>query len=81
MSEEPKGFCNDSQELIERQNSVCTKRGVIIYKGRGDQWYIDFPDDTERIGGVTTIKLMTLIYYLKEFNGNIDRSRKELGWE
>lgn len=81
MVDEPKGFYNDSGDLVERKKPVCIKRGIVIYKGKGDKWYLDFPDDTERIGNVTTIRLMTLIYHLKETNGNIDKSRKELGWE
>ena len=81
MSEEPKGFYNDSGDLLERKDPKPIKRGLVIYKGKGDHWYIDFPDDTDRIGDVTTIKLMTLIYHLKETNGNIDRSRKKLRWK
>jgi hypothetical protein len=80
MVNEPKGFYNDSHKLLERDEPRCTKRGIVIYKGKGDHWYLEFPDGTGRIGSVTAIKLMTLIYHLKETNGNIDKSRKELGW-
>jgi len=81
MTEEPKGFYDNSGHLLEREEPRCTKRGIVIYKGKGDHWYLEFPDGTERIGSVTAIKLMTLIYHLKETNGNIDKSRRELGWE
>ena len=81
MSEEPKGFFNDSGEILKRETPLCTKKGIVLYKGEGDFWYLDFPDETQRIGDVTTIKLINLIYQLKETNGNLDRSRKKLGWE
>ncbi|HVP41508.1 MAG TPA: hypothetical protein VMS95_06115 [Candidatus Krumholzibacteriaceae bacterium] len=57
MVEEPKGFYSDSGDLVERKEPLRTKRGIVIYKGKGDQWYLEFPDDTERIGNVTAIKL------------------------
>jgi hypothetical protein len=76
MPKEPKGFCNDSGEVLERKNPICTKRGIIIYKGQGDDWKIEFPDSEKRYGGATTIKLMNLIYHLHKTNGNLDKSRE-----
>jgi hypothetical protein len=80
MSDEPKGFCNDLGDIMKREISLCTKKGIVIYKGEGDQWYLYFPDDTQRIS-VTTIGLINLIYYLNETNGNLDKSKKRIGWE
>ncbi|MGA2386538.1 MAG: hypothetical protein ABSG33_08395 [Candidatus Bathyarchaeia archaeon] len=80
MSEELKGFCDASGEILKRKVSLCTEKGIVIYKGERDQWYLNFPDDTKRIG-VTTIGLINLLYYLNETDGNLDRSRKLAGWE
>ena len=81
MVDEPKGFYNDSGELLERDKPICTKAGIVIFKGKGDRWYLEFPDGTHKISEVKAIKVMTFIYHLKETNGNIDRSKKELGWK
>jgi hypothetical protein len=75
MAKEPKGFYNDSGEPLGRKEPICTTNGVIVYKGRGDIWYLEFPDDSKRYGGCTTIKLMNLVYYLNKTNGNVDKSR------
>jgi len=76
MSEEPKGFHNDSGDTLKRGTPLCTRKGIVIYKGEGDTWYLDFPDDTQRIGSVTTIRLINLIYHLKETDGNLEKSWK-----
>jgi len=76
MAKEPKGFRNDYGERIERDTPLSTKRGIVLYKGRGDTWYLEFPDMTKRIGNVTTIRLMTLIYHLNNTRGNLDKSRE-----
>jgi hypothetical protein len=75
ISKEPKGFYNDSGEILEREEPICTRHGIIVYKGKGDLWYLEFPDGSKRIGQVTTIRLMNLIYYLHKTNGNVDKSR------
>jgi hypothetical protein len=40
MSTEPKGFYSDSGEILEREKSISTKNGIILYKGKGrvDVW-------------------------------------------
>jgi|CryGeyStandDraft_6_1057127.scaffolds.fasta_scaffold205655_2 hypothetical protein len=76
MSTEPKGFYSDSGEILEREKSISTKNGIILYKGKGDSWYLEFPDGSKRIGGVTTIRLINLIYHLNRTNGNLDKSRE-----
>jgi len=81
MVNEPKGIYNELGEPLERAKPICTYTGIVIYKGKGDLWYLEFPDGTHNISGVTAIKVMTFIYHLKETNGNIDRSKRELGWE
>jgi hypothetical protein len=80
MAKEPKGFRNSSGQRLARDIPISTKAGIIIYKGKGDAWYLEFPDMTSRIGGVTTIKLMSLIYYLEHTNGNLDKSRELVGF-
>ena len=80
MKKEPKGFRNNYAQKLEREYPITTKAGIVIYKGRGDSWYLSFPYDTRRIGGVTTIKLMNLIYYLNKYNGNLDESRDKVGF-
>ena len=79
MGKELKGFYNDSREVLERKNPISTKNGIIIYKGRGDDWKIEFPDDTGYYGGVTTIKLINLFYYLHKTKGNLDKSLELTG--
>ena len=76
MSEEPKGFYNKKGELLERKKPITTKNGIIVYKGKWDFWYLEFPDDSRRIGSVKTIRLMNLIYHLNKTHGNVDKSRK-----
>ena len=79
LSEEPKGIYNDDRELLERQEWKRTKRGIVIFKGKGDRWFLAFPDDTERIDA-NTIEVMNLIYHLEKTNGNLDKSRRLVGW-
>lgn len=74
MTKEPKGFCSKDGKVLERKIPKSTSRGIILYKGRGDDWKIDFPNDTIEYGGVTTIRLMNLIYYLQKTNGNVEKS-------
>lgn len=76
---EPKGIYSGSGEPLGRKKSIRTTNGIIVYKGRGDNWYLEFPDDSERYGGCTTIKLMNLIYYLNKTSGNLDKSREFAG--
>ncbi len=76
MAKEPKGFYNGSGEKLEREKPTLTTNGIIVYKGRGDTWYLEFPDGSDRYGGCTTIKLMNLIYHLNKTNGNLDKSRE-----
>ena len=73
---EPKGFYSGSGEPLGRKKPIRTTNGIILYKGKGDIWYLEFPDDSERYGGCTTIKLMNLIYYLHKTNGNLEKSRE-----
>jgi len=79
MPKEPRGFYNDLGEILERKGSICTKRGIILYKGRGDDWKLELPDGSRYYGGITTIKLINLIYYLHKTNGNLDKSLKLAG--
>jgi hypothetical protein len=79
LSEEPKGIFSNNHELLERKDWKRTKRGIIIFKGKGDQWYLDFPDDSERID-CNTIELMNFIYYLEKTRRNLDKSHR-LTWK
>lgn len=58
-----KGFRDENGKRIERDKAIGTKTGIIIYKGKGDLWMIDYPD-MYQYGGVKTIKLINLIYHL-----------------
>jgi hypothetical protein len=81
MAEEPKGFYNDSGVNLKRETPLCTRKGIVIYKGEEDLWYLEFPDETHKISHVTTIELINLIYYLNKTNGNLDKCRKQMGWK
>ena len=63
MGKREKSFRDKYGNRVERDAPVCTKTGIILYKGRGDNWMIDYPD-LKQYGGVKTIKLMNLIYHL-----------------
>jgi len=58
-----KGFRDRNGIRVVRDKPVCTKTGIILYKGKGDKGIIDYPD-FQQYGGVNTIKLMNLIYHL-----------------
>lgn len=73
MSEEPKGFFNKNRKPLEREEWKCTKSGIILYRGKRDHWYLEFPDESGRID-CNTIELMTFIYHLQKTKGNIDKS-------
>jgi hypothetical protein len=75
MANEPKGFKNSSGQRLKRDVPLSTKTGIVLYKGKRGYWYLAYPDMTERIGDVTTIKLMNLIYYLGH-GKNLDKSRE-----
>jgi hypothetical protein len=77
MAREPKGYWDRSGKKIERDKPLATKTGMVIYKGRGDSWVIDYPD-MKQYGAVNTIKLMTLIYHLGQ-GKNLDDSRQLSG--
>lgn len=81
MTKEPKGFYNDSGEVLEREEPISTKHGIILYKGKGDDWKLEYPDGSKHYGGVTTIRLINLIYFLQRTNGNLDKSLKLAGLE
>lgn len=79
MTKEPRGYWDSSGKKVERDTPLCTKTGLVLYKGRGDKWVIDYPD-MRQFGDVSTIKIMTLIYHLG--NGrNLDKSRELSGLE
>jgi len=80
MAEEPKGFYSDLGVNVKRETPLCTRKGIVIYRGEEDLWYLEFPD-THKISHVTTIELINLIYYLNKTNGNLDKSRKQMGWK
>ena len=77
MVKEPKGFLNNSGQRLKRDIPLSTRTGIVIYKGKGDAWYLNYPNMTERIE-CNTIKLMTLIYHLGH-GKNLDRSRELSG--
>jgi hypothetical protein len=77
MIKEPKGFWDSSGRRIERNTPLSTKTGIVIYKGRGDRWIVNYPD-MEQYGGVNTIRLMTLIYHLGR-GKNLEESRERAG--
>ena len=59
-----------------RETEVKTKNGIILYKSpKRDQWQIDYPDGAYRYGGIDTIKLMALIYYLGK-GKSLNQARK-----
>ena len=58
MTEEPKGFYDDAGANLKRETPLCTRKGIVIYKGDEDWWYLEFPDSTHKIGHVTTIELI-----------------------
>ena len=57
MVNEPKGIYNELGEPLERAKPICTYTGIVIYKGKGDLWYLEFPDGTHKISAVTAIKV------------------------
>jgi hypothetical protein len=75
LSEEPKGFYNKDHQPIERKDWKCTKSGMILYKGKKDHWYLEFPDP-DNLGRIdcNTIELMTFVYHLQKTDGNLDKS-------
>jgi hypothetical protein len=70
-------FTNDSGQKIFREFPQSTKFGIVFSKGQNDTWFIDFPD--RKTITITTIELINLIYFLKETNGNLDKSRQWVG--
>jgi len=81
MIDESKGFYDDSNKLLKRDKPICTKTGIVIYKGKGDGYVLHFPDGTRKRSRVTATKIGVLFNHLTETNGNIDKSKRELGWK
>jgi len=52
------------QKLGKREEPIRTKKGIILYHGGRDKWYLSYPTGGGRIGGATTIRVMNFIYYL-----------------
>lgn len=54
--------------LTKREKPLRTKKGIVLYHGRGDNWYLEYPSGkrTGRFGGATTIRVMNFIYYLSK---------------
>jgi len=50
----------------KRQKPVSTKRGIILYKTKNDDWKIDYPNGDYRYGRATTRKLVNFILLLNE---------------
>ncbi len=73
MVREPKGFLDSSGKRIRRVKPRTTWTGIVLYKGRKDTWIINYPDSDEQYGGVSTIKLLNLIYHLGR-GKNLDKS-------
>ena len=63
MIRREKSFRDSNGNRIERDQPVCTITGIILYKGKGNDWKINYPD-MKQYGSVNTIKLINLIYYL-----------------
>jgi len=59
---------NDLSRPNKREKPLRTKRGIVLYHGRGDNWYLEYPSGrwTGRYGGATTIRVMNFIYYLSK---------------
>ena len=47
MAEEEKGFSQNGKRA-ERKKALKTKTGLVIYKGYGDYYYVNFPDGSEK---------------------------------
>jgi hypothetical protein len=75
MAREPKGYLDSSGKRIKRVKPRSTWTGIVLYKGRKDTWVINYPDSDEQYGGVSTIKLLNLIYNLGH-GKNLDKSRE-----
>jgi len=58
-----------------RSKAKKTKKGLVLYRGGRDKWYVDYPDKEwsgkyKRYGGATTIRVMNLIYFLDKYGWN-----------
>ena len=58
-------------ENPSRTKGVETKDGLILYYSENDQWEVDYPKDewsgkNKRYGAATTIRVISLIYYLAQ---------------
>jgi hypothetical protein len=75
--EQPRFFTNDSGEILKRKLALSTYDGIMILRGEHDRWCLDFPDDTKT--SARTIEVVNLIYFLKQTNGNLDKSKQWVG--
>ena len=78
MARGEKGFRDRHGNKLKRDSPVRTRTGIIIYKASGKKWNIYYPDDSYQYGGVTTIKLINLIYHLGQ-GKNLDEARELAG--
>ena len=68
------GYTADGESL-KSDRPICTKTGIIVYKGEGDNYYLKFPykDNKERI--YTNSKdVSDLFYYLNVYDGDLDKA-------
>ena len=73
MTEET-GFFDNKGKKMSRAEAVSCKTELIIYRGKDGYYYLDLPDDSERIGSVTTPKINELFYYIDKFDGNLEKA-------
>ena len=78
MEKENKGgFRRDGMKLV-RETAKCTKTGIVLTKGAGDHYYMDFPDGTVIFGISNARSLGDLFYYLSQYDGDIDKAFKKV---
>ena len=70
-------FTDSCGNKLCREEAEHTKYGLVILQLKNGFWFVTFPDWTK--AKVSTIELINLIYFLKETNGNLDKSRQWVG--
>jgi hypothetical protein len=54
------------KKLGKREEPIRTRKGIILWRGRRDNWYLSYPTGGGRIGGANTIRVMNFIYHLSK---------------
>jgi hypothetical protein len=63
----------------DRDKPIKVTAGLIIYKGEGDQYYLDFPygKDMGRISA-TAKEVSDFFYYLEKTDGDLDKAHDKV---